>query len=404
MSTQRDVILLLTVSLGAAASKDARPLSPKEWAKFASWLHEKNLKPESLINADLTVLLSGWIDKKINQLRLEKLLNRGAALGLALEKWSRAGLWVMTRSDHDYPKRLLKRLGKTSPPVLFGCGNKNLLNIGGVSVVGSRNVSDEDGWFAEDVGLFASKSGLGLVSGGARGVDQLAMFGALNASGSVIGVLADSLLTSAMSKKYREYISSGNLVLVSPFNPEARFNVGNAMARNKYIYCLSDNAVVVCSTPNKGGTWNGAIENLNHKWVPLFVKKTNEKSSGNGHLKDLGANWYPDDLENLNSLKESSSSLKKEANTKNTSKVSISEIDLSLYELFLIHVRGLTADKALQVDEISEQLEVSKSQVKLWAKKAIEDKFLLKLTKPVRYKYHTSEPDQSISSPQPLLL
>ena len=31
-------------------------------------------------------------------------------MGLALEKWQRAGLWVMTRSDADYPVRLKKRL------------------------------------------------------------------------------------------------------------------------------------------------------------------------------------------------------------------------------------------------------------------------------------------------------
>ena len=56
MNTQRDAIMLLTVSLGAAASKDARPLSPKEWAKFASWLHEKKLTPASLITVSYTHL------------------------------------------------------------------------------------------------------------------------------------------------------------------------------------------------------------------------------------------------------------------------------------------------------------------------------------------------------------
>lgn len=41
-----------------------------------------------------------------------------------------------------------------------------------------------------------------------------------------------------------------NLVLMSPFNPEAGFDVGNAMARNKYVYCLADAAVVVHSGTN----------------------------------------------------------------------------------------------------------------------------------------------------------
>jgi hypothetical protein len=62
-----------------------------------------------------------------------------------------------------------------------------------------------------------------------------------------------------------------NLVLVSPFNPEAGFDVGNAMARNKYIYCLSDAAIVVATSKGSGGTWSGATENLKRNWAPLWV-------------------------------------------------------------------------------------------------------------------------------------
>lgn len=57
---------------------------------------------------------------------------------------------------------------------------------------------------------------------------------AMHANGHVVGVLADSLLKSATSAKWRKGLMDGNVVLVSPFFPEAGFNVGNAMARNKY--------------------------------------------------------------------------------------------------------------------------------------------------------------------------
>lgn len=397
MSSQIDAILLLTVSLGGKANKDVRPLSPKEWARFASWLHDKKLTPNSLINTDLESLLSGWVDQKINRLRLERLLRRGAALGLALEKWSRAGLWVITRSDPDYPKRLLKRLGKTSPPVLFGCGNKRLLSSGGVSIIGSRHVSEDDAKFAEDIGLQAARNGLSVVSGGARGVDQLAMFGSLNASGTVIGVLADSLLSLALSAKYRKYITSGDLVLISPFNPEAGFNVGNAMGRNRYIYCLSDAAVVVCSTPEKGGTWNGAIENISQKWVPLWVKKNTSLLSGNGLLYELGAGWFPEKIADFNALKIDVGLVeeKTEASIGNNEKQGESicghTIELDFYKVFLMHVATLTKDNALQVDEIANKVEVSKSQINLWIKRGVEDRQLIKMTKPVRYKYKLTD-------------
>jgi DNA processing protein len=61
----------------------------------------------------------------------------------------------------------------------------------------------------------------------------------------------------------------GQLVLVSPYDPGAGFNVGNAMQRNKLIYALADAALVVNSDFEKGGTWTGAVEQLDKlKLVP----------------------------------------------------------------------------------------------------------------------------------------
>ena len=119
-------------------------------------------------------------------------------------------------------------------------------------------------------------------------------WGALGAEGTAIGVVADNLLRSATSAKYRRHLMSGDLALISPFNPEVRFLVGNAMARNKYIYCLAQDAIVVSSTPGNGGTWKGAVENLKRGWVPLWVKQTESPGSGNMSLVDQGGKWLED--------------------------------------------------------------------------------------------------------------
>ncbi len=291
--------MLLTVSFGSYDRCGAKPLSAKEWARFAVWLKEHGLEPSILLKGDMKVLLAGWSDRSITLSRLERLLDRGAALGLALEKWQRAGLWVVTRSAPEYPERLKRRLRLESPPVLFGCGNRTILGRGGIAVIGSRNADQDDLAFAESFGDAAAREGYSIVSGGARGVDQSAMLGALKNKGTVIGVVADSLLRTATSAKYRRYLLSGDLVLLTPFNPEAGFSVGNAMSRNRYIYCLADAAVVVSSVSNKGGTWNGAIENLNAAWVPLWAKRPGSAKSGNSELVEKGALWIPDDLVSL---------------------------------------------------------------------------------------------------------
>lgn len=294
VSRQAEAVMLLTVSFGKTDADATRPLTPTEWGAFASWLKDNALAPDDLLQPDLSRALERWEHPKVTRERVQALLNRGAALGFALEKWERAGLWLLTRSDPDYPKRLKQRLGRTTPAILFGSGNANLLNGDSVAVVGGRHADDADIAFAERLGRHVAGCGRQIVSGGAAGIDRAAMVGAVEAEGTAVGVLADNLLRSATSTVYRKHLMSGDLALVSPFNPEARFHVGNAMARNKYIYCLAQDAVVVSSTPEKGGTWNGAVENLRRGWVPLAVKRTEARDSGNPKLVELGGRWLED--------------------------------------------------------------------------------------------------------------
>ena len=272
LSPDAQATLLLTAQLGKA-SDDSRPLTPTEWGRFALWLRDKGLRPGSLLTDASRELLEAWHDETLPRARLAGLLGRGTALALAVEKWQRAGLWVLTRSDPDYPKRIKERLGAHSPAVFFGCGDRTLLSVAAVAVVGSRKASPEDLTYATILGADLARAGYALVSGGARGIDETAMAGALDASGTAVGVLADSLLKAAVAHQWRASLRRGDLVLVSPFHPEAGFSVGNAMARNKYVYCLAVAAVVVHSG-RSGGTWNGALENLERGWVPLWVKPT----------------------------------------------------------------------------------------------------------------------------------
>jgi len=302
-SLQTQAVLLLTVWFTKLAKDEPKPLTPTEWGRFAAWLKSQEKSPEALLtSADPLDCLQGWLDPSVTPDRLRHLLGRSGALGLALERWQRAGLWVMTRSDADYPSRLKKRLKLEAPPVLFGCGNRQLLDQGGVAVVGSRAARAEDLNFTSRLGAEIAAQGFSVVSGGAPGVDETAMLGALEKDGTAIGVLAENLLRAALSAKYRQGLMSKNLVLVSPFNPEAPFNVGNAMARNKYIYCLADAGVVIATSKESGGTWSGAIEDLKNGWVPLWVKEHDDPASGNAALIQRGAQRLPSRDLAVNSL------------------------------------------------------------------------------------------------------
>ena len=144
-----------------------------------------------------------------------------------------------------------------------------------------------------------------LISGGARGVDLAAMRGALQSGGKVIGVLAENLERTAMSREERNSLRDGNLVLVSAYDPNAGFNVGHAMQRNKLIYALADVSLVVNTDLNKGGTWAGAVEQLDKlQYVPVFIRSTGETSAGLDALGDRGAILWPNpqDAESINQI------------------------------------------------------------------------------------------------------
>lgn len=404
VSHNTQAILLLTAHFSKAKNEVVKPLTTKEWGRFTWWLRKRSLTPEALMTGRLDELLNGWSDKTITMERIEGLMHRGSALALALEKWFRAGLWVMTRSDPDYPTRFKQRLGIDSPAVVFGCGNRALLNGGGLAVIGSRNATEEDLAYSRDLGALSASTGYSVVSGGARGVDEASMLGALKVEGTAIGVLADSLMRVCSGVKYRKYLMANNLVLISTFYPEAGFNVGHAMQRNKYIYCLSDAALVVHSG-TKGGTWSGARENLKKQWVPLWVKRTDEKRAGNAAIVRAGATWVPENIGDVD-LKALFKADRKEKSpqqmtltksdqfvqvVKEGVKASSSVEDIEFYDLFLLKAQVLCKDVPKTRDDLAEALQVRKTQIDIWLKQATADQKLKKLSRPVRYQWVTSQ-------------
>lgn len=290
LTADTEATLLLCGRLGQARHTDTAPLTPTEYARLARWLLDAEKRPADLLGADARSILENE-DPPLPVTRLLALLDRGGALALAIEGWSNRGLWVISRSDNEiYPQRL--RASRSSPPVLYGAGNAALLSKGGLAIVGSRNADENALDFTRRLARTCAEQSIQVVSGGARGVDTEAMLACLDAGGSAIGVLADSLAKVALSRKYREALLDERLALVSAYDPASGFDRGNAMGRNKYIYALADHALVV-SSATEGGTWAGAIEELRQGRTPVFVRDAGNIPEGNRKLQEKGALSFP---------------------------------------------------------------------------------------------------------------
>jgi predicted Rossmann fold nucleotide-binding protein DprA/Smf involved in DNA uptake len=298
ISQNAQAILLLTAPLiiGRASDGGESPLTAGEYGRVALGLQAISRKPADLLSPEADAVVAAVATGAgVAELRLRRLLGRGFQLAQAVERWHARAIWIVSRADARYPRRVKARLRELAPPVLYGIGHAPLLEGGGLAIVGSRDADEELLRYTEDAARFAAGCGEAVVSGGARGIDQAAMRAALDAGGRVAGVLADSLERAALARENRGFLMERRLALVSPFDPGAGFDVGHAMQRNKLVYALADAALVVASDHNKGGTWAGAVEQLEKlRYVCVYVRSSGKPTEGITALVQKGAVPWPE--------------------------------------------------------------------------------------------------------------
>lgn len=91
-----------------------KPLTQTEYSALVRWLIRMEMRPKDLLRLDSFNEVS--IGSGLDKTRLELLLGRGVQLGFAVEEWQRNGIWIISRSDRDYPARLKKHLRDKAPP------------------------------------------------------------------------------------------------------------------------------------------------------------------------------------------------------------------------------------------------------------------------------------------------
>lgn len=263
------------------------PVSPLTSREF--WMISRLVDIAQLPGKSSDDLTSAFgIDPEVSG-RIPVLLERSRSLALALEQLEHQGIWAITGTSDSYPQRLISRLGENAPALLTGVGDVALLDVDGIGVVGSRDITPVHVRVARAVASAAASRHLPTISGAARGVDQEAMRGAFDAGGAVVGVVADALLRSINEPSTRHAVAEGRVCLVTPYAPSAPFSAGNAMGRNKIIYALSRAVVVIRSDHGSGGTWAGAKEALARNYSTVFSWTGDGAGPGNLPLVSLGA-------------------------------------------------------------------------------------------------------------------
>lgn len=265
---------------------DIKPLSDSEWSKVMNQMLERKMQPKDLLTmskGDLAEIYGVKLAERMVGLR-----SRSASLAFELNKYKDMGIRVVTVADKEYPRKIWKKLKTSSPPIFYYGGNIELCNFQCIGFVGSRNIDEEDLRICNKLVDNGIEKNYGVVSGGARGIDSISVERAIQMEGFAIVYAADSLEKSIKKRSNREAILNGKMVILSTTIPTAGFNVGMAMARNKYIYCQSKATVVIRTDFNKGGTWTGACEAIKKEFAPVYCVE-NSNNIGNEELIKMGA-------------------------------------------------------------------------------------------------------------------
>lgn len=149
----------------------------------------------------------------------------------------------LQRDDVNYPEILALR--DTFPRTIYGVGREDALGQG-VAIIGARNASTYGKRIAKMIASWAADLGLVVYSGGARGCDQAAHGGALEAGGSTVAVMgcgANIVYPSSAGGLLNEISQTG--AIISEFtwgSPPMKYRFRQ---RNRLIAALSDLVIVV---------------------------------------------------------------------------------------------------------------------------------------------------------------
>jgi predicted Rossmann fold nucleotide-binding protein DprA/Smf involved in DNA uptake len=385
------IATLLLCGRFGPAREGVKLLSPSEYHDLEQWLNAHRLTFGDLIKPDAKSIVRSYASRGLEVDRFLALLKRTDELSRAFERWSKMGIWVVGQTDPHYPRRLRQRLKLVALPLLFGAGPRTLLDGGGVCIVGSRDSPKAALDFARTIGARCAREGMTVVSSDMRGVDREAVTATLDEGGKVICVLSDCLEKALTAKRHRHALAANALVMVTPFSPDTRFKVANAIRANKYQYTLSDVAVIV-ETREKGGVWLGAEENRHEGWVPAFVRTGENMSQSNLALLHLGLIPITcQDVVGCESLREffvthalsvRSATTDAKATGAQTSRPAA---PVDLYSIFIAELRTIAAAAPRSETEIVNHFGIERSQARKWLARALAEGVVKKAGEAERY-------------------
>ncbi|MHB8630032.1 MAG: DNA-processing protein DprA [Aggregatilineales bacterium] len=183
--------------------------------------------------------------------RKQELVAHGHQLA---DKLSQEGITFIPDGHEEYPASL-GRLSQR-PRWLFVKGNSSILKSQSVvAVIGTRDATSEGLDLSFDCAKELAKRAVVVLSGFARGIDEVALRGATQCLGQSIAVLGHGLISGEESldhKLWNQIIDSDGIIISEylPFDPPTK---DNFLRRNELQAAISKMVIPIeCPLPNSG--------------------------------------------------------------------------------------------------------------------------------------------------------
>lgn len=237
------------------ATKQTITMDDKEKIAWLRLIRTENVGPITFHNlidtfksAQKAIEALPTLSRRGGRLKDLKLFDEFAALE-EMEKLTRMGGEMIFAAEKDYPLSLSTI--EDAPPVLSILGNKRLLNLPTIGIVGARNASLNGRKFAEKLAKDLGAGGQIVASGLARGIDAAAHTGALS-TGTIAAVAGgvDVIYPPENTSLYQQIKSEGCIVAESPLGMEPMAK--HFPKRNRIISGVSSGVIVVEATLKSG--------------------------------------------------------------------------------------------------------------------------------------------------------
>ena len=248
LSDDTNTVLLLCAWLGG---EDVYlPLEIQEYNTLEQWLLQNGYRPGNLIQqscAEAAAQATG-----LGSDRLTALLGRSITLGFYLEEWQRKDYWIIGRRDVHYPKRVRQILQESAPPVLFGMGDRQLLDQSATAVIGPDQVMESSNQHAREIAELCFRHDRTIIAAGKQTLSSAVVESGLHSGGSVIWVIQGPVFGESLRKLFRRAKAAGKFLMLSGRSPADKRPLPQEPEVGRIAVALCDSVMYVDGTELSG--------------------------------------------------------------------------------------------------------------------------------------------------------